>query len=416
LNATIGNLERSMPPLGLDLVAGLASRWRWRIARRDFRMSATPSCAVAMRLAYSVTTASRSFGLLLALHASLSAAAPCADVSGRYRIDGFGPDLGDALEALQSSAAGFEDSGVELLGVRNSVLGIGIKSGRTGGWSPPAGKLLHERLDFHCKAGQLLLPREIESSRQVEGEWYEGSSVIALQRQSDRSLAVTVTFTGRQRISLFSYDSANVSIPKLGTRRVMTETIRWPVWRDSDTRPLPIPTPPEPAAALSVRQRLNSQVLGNMNLGVVDPSGEGALVTFTASRTEDVIAFEDRLRNASIGYDVERAPIWTNNAWYMAFLITPGPVGAHAVWRPSVLRISHEIERLAPVLVSVDSVEADADAYIATLSILPGGSLGDFAARIEAHSTVLADVEVIEESTRADAPKLRIARLRVHVR
>jgi hypothetical protein len=260
--------------------------------------------------------------LLLVTRGHAMAADPCPDVSGQYSVTGFGKALGDVLQALQAEQAGFRDSGVELHGAADGELTVGVKSGSTGVWSTRPVVVLQKGKDFDCKGGALLFHPVADTSRKTdEGTWYEGASTISLSAGGHGELVIDVSFTGSERISLFSYESANVSVPRLGTRTTLREAIRWPAYSD--------PVPPvakssgESNGVADVRAQLTSAVLGNVILGWVGAGAAGVEVTLNAPHSDDIARFEERLRVASINYRITTAPIWTNNAYYMALEIQP---------------------------------------------------------------------------------------------
>jgi hypothetical protein len=262
--------------------------------------------------------------LLVAIGTRAHAAGPCPEVSGQYSVTGFGKALGDVLEAMQARQAGSRDSGVELHGAADGELTIGVKSGSTSHWSTSPVVVLQKGKDFDCKEGALVLHPHMDTSRKTDdGTWYGGASTISLSPKGGE-LAVDVSFTGSQRMSLYSYESANVSIPRPGTRTTLKDSILWPVY--SEPTPPATTTPTEPTVVLAARKLLTAHVLGNVMLGWVSASAGGAKVTLTVPHSDDVTRFEERLRAASIHYRITTAPIWTNNAYYMALEIQSGPI------------------------------------------------------------------------------------------
>jgi len=250
---------------------------------------------------------------------SAIAAHPCPDVSGRYSVTGFSDALGEAMEVMQARQAGFLDSGVELHGATDGELTIGVKSGSSGVWSTSPVAVLIKGHDFDCKDGSLVFRALADTHRKPDdATWYKGASTISLSAHGGE-LAIDVSFTGRQRISLFSYESADISIPRPGTRTTLKDAIRWPAYAE----PVVV-APVPPTAEDSVRGLLTSQVLGNVRMGWVGTGAKGVEVTFNAPQGDDVAPFQERLRAASIDYTITVAPIWSNNAYCMELLIQPG--------------------------------------------------------------------------------------------
>jgi len=287
---------------------------RCRIRHAPFPATPLPNHSlVSLRFLVAAST-------LLAIGPRAYAASACPDVSGRYTITGFGKTLGDALATMRASQAGFRDSGLELHGVVDGELTVGVKSGRSGGWSKSP-LVLRKGTDFECEGGAVVFHPHTDTSRQGDdGNWYAGESTVSLSPQASGELAIDVSFTGSQRITLYSYDSANVSVPRLGTRTTLKDAIRLPPYTD----PAPVvATPAAPAAEREVRELLTARVLGNVMMGWVSTEKDGVNVTFNAPTSDDIGPFEERLRNAAIDYRMKAAPIWTNNAYYLVLVIQP---------------------------------------------------------------------------------------------
>jgi len=203
-------------------------------------------------------------------------AAACPDVSGRYNVIGHGSGLVDALAAMHAEGAGFLDSGVELAGAADGTLTVRTKSGRSGSWSSRPDAVLRAGTDFSCSGARLTFSAPVAnaSRKTEENKWYEGKSTVSLSRLADGALSVDVRFTGSERIVLFSYESANISLPEPGTRTTLGDSYLWPVF--SDTFSLTPAEPVMPEAERLVRARLTSQVMGNVRLGGLKLSADGA--------------------------------------------------------------------------------------------------------------------------------------------
>jgi hypothetical protein len=349
----------------------------------------------------------------------------CPDVSGHYRVlrTVEGPSMADALQALHAGMANFIGSEVRLEGPRAGRLLVWVKSGSTGVLPPGPSAELKQGSDFSCVNGWVKLARVADSNRRLDEGWYEGRSTAAITRAPGGGLLMQVNFSGRQRTTLYSYDSARISLPKLGTGRSLTESMRLP--DISEPAPEPPagsraagapPPPPEHPAVAGVRQLLTAQVLGNTVLGPLRPSGDAALVILTATSSDAVLRLEERMRAAEISYRVERQPIWSNNVYRMELLVWPRGTASAPAARPSILRVEHEVRRLCPPLVSVQEVQTLGEGYVVALSLMDQTSVDDLVARIKAHAPLFREVAVLGESSRADAPKLRTARLLLTVR
>ena len=358
-----------------------------------------------------------------AAHARDRGIRDCPDVSGHYRVVRTveGPSMAEALQALYADMAGFIGSEVRLEGPRAGRLLVWVKSSSTGVFPSSPNAELKQGSDFSCVDGWVKLARVADSSRRLDEGWYEGRSTAAITRAPRGGLLMQVNFSGRQRTTLYSYESARISVPKLGTGRSLTESMRLPDISEPEPpagsrAPGAPPPPPEHPAVAGVRQLLTAQVLGNTVLGPLRPRGDAVLVILTAKNSDAVLQFEDRMRAAEIAYRVERQPIWSNNAYGMELLVWPRGTASAPVARPSILRVEHEVRRLCPPLVAVQEVQTLGEGYVVALSLMDQTSVDDLVARIKAHAPLFREVAVLGESSRPDAPKLRTARLLLTVR
>lgn len=71
------------------------------------------------------------------------------------------------------------------------------------------------------------------------------------------------------------------------------------------------------------REWLSPSVLGPVTLGWIERRGEGVVASLTARRSGDVLALEDRLRAASIVYEIKTPPVWSNNHYELELLFRP---------------------------------------------------------------------------------------------
>lgn len=257
--------------------------------------------------------------MLLVIGRNADASSACPDVTGRYSISGFSSALGDTLDMLHARQAGFSDSGIELHGAVDGTLSVGVKSGRISAWSNGPVAVLSEGKDFDCTGGALVFHPHPSASRKADdGAFYSGSSRVSLSRGGG-DLAINVRFSGSQRTTLYSYDSANVSIPRFGTRTTLNDTIRWGPY----TEPVEPVVVKVPKGELDVRGLLTSSVVGNVIMGWVSTEKTGVEVTFNAPHSDDIEPFEQRLHAAGIDYRMKRPPIWTNGAYYLVLVIQP---------------------------------------------------------------------------------------------
>ena len=338
------------------------------------------------------------------------AAASCPDLTGRYHVVGDEHVVQLVLAALQSRETASRREGIALDGPAGGALMVSLRGEEPTPWPSRPGNRLGEEMDFRCTAGslQLLRPQESKRWRDDAGEWYQGSGTISLARHPDGGLQVRVRFDGHQTITVYRYDSATASVPKPLSGRRFDASLYWPAWGPDDDQ-IRRPPPPEPGPVRDLRQRLDSAVLGNVRMGTPQAVDGGMLVRFTAPRSADVVAFEDRLRAAAIRYESREAPVWTNNAFQMTFLIDGAVQGGGRPSVPSPLRVEHELRRLAPPLAQLERVEAEGDGYVATLRLERGSDADGLVARLRQHARLFAEVTVLA----ADASPANEVRLRL---
>jgi hypothetical protein len=346
------------------------------------------------------------------VHAEAVATA-CPDLAGHYRVDGFGPVLADALKATGLSMAGFRDSEVRITGAADTALSFWVKSGRSSPMSSQPLVVLTRGVNYDCDGGNIVLKHKVQSSRQGDEAWLEGQSIVRLYGDGRGGLMISAEFFGRERTTLYSYDSARVSVPKLGTGQSMSEAIRWPNIREPRPLEQTYVAPVESDRVKAVRAALTASVLGSVNLGGLQDSGEQVLASLNAPKSDEVVAFEDRLRAAGIAYRMLREPVWSANSWSMQALIATG--AAAAAWQPSGFRVQHELERMQHPMVYVRAVEAGEDGYVATLEVDGPTRIEDIVKRIRQVTTMFATIELLDEAPRADAPRIRLVRLRLSV-
>jgi hypothetical protein len=263
------------------------------------------------------------------------AAASCDHIVGHFRVASGSEMRGEVLQAMHATSAGFTDSEIRIESVAYQGLKIWIKSGSTGvmptSTSNPS-VVLHYGTDIECKDRSIHVLQPVDSSRSIDGEWYEGKSTIGFSVDASGQFVATVNFKGKQRTTLYSYDSARVSIPKWGTGRSQVDTVAFDKYVARATIPRPsaaerIATEGRSAAKVrhedDARQLFNHSMLGRVRLGWVESQGDSVVTTFTASSAEDMQALQDRLQAASIRYEVKTKPIWTNNSYYMRLFVWP---------------------------------------------------------------------------------------------
>lgn len=362
--------------------------------------------------------------LALAINAEVAAAelftrpqGVCPELAGHFRVTGFSHALADALERLRIRHAGFTGMEVKLGGRAEEGLKIWVREAGTGMTESQPTVVLQHGSDFTCKDGQIIFTSSEGAERRIEQDWYQGKSTVSLHRGNPRGLSIVVTFTGRQRTTLYSYDSARISLPKWGTGKTLTEVIRWPDITEPYTPPKQaVAPPPEPKALISARRMLDSNLLGNVMLAGLAVSGDSVVATLNLRYSEDVVGLEDRLHAAAIPYKVKKSPRRSNNVYHMEILVWPEGGGPGDAWHPSVSRVEQEILRMGNPMVDVKKVDDVGDAYVATLNILGHEPAENIVARLRTTTSIFSEIALISESVRADQPKIRIAQLRLRVR
>lgn len=342
-------------------------------------------------------------------------AADCPDLDGHYRVAAFGPVLADAVTALGIPLAGFRDSEVKITGIDQGELRLWVKSGSSAPMARQPSRVLVLGVDFDCANGVLTLRQRVAATRKTDTAFLEGHATVSLARAGS-GLGLSSEFRGGERSTLFSYESARIGVPRLGTEQTLRESIRWPGIDEPRPELQRSGPAPESATVLAARRQLDGLLGGNVRLGWLEDSGGRVRATLSASRSEDIVAFEDRLRKAGVAYRVTRAPVWSNNQYAMELLIgATTPAAAGGGWHPSVLRVQQEIERMQHPMVSVRKVtEAEAD-YIADLDVLDGVPVDAILQRLRANSTLFGDIALIEDTSDATHANLRHVRLRLRV-
>jgi len=346
---------------------------------------------------------------------ALAAAGDCPALDGHYRVTAFGPVLADAVTALGIPLAGFRDSEVKITGIDQDELRLWVKSGSSASMSGQPSRVLVLGVDFDCADGVLTLRQQVAATRKTDTAFLEGRSSVSLTRQGS-GLGLSSEFRGGERSTLFSYDSARISVPRLGTQQTLRGSIRWPgIDEPRAEQPRSGPAP-ESATVLAARRQLDGLLGGNVRLGWLQDSGGRVRVSLSASRSEDVVAFEDRLHAAGVAYSVTRAPMWSNNQYAMELLVgAPTPAAAGGGWHPSVFRVQQEIERMQHPMVSVRRVSESDTEYVAELDVLGGVPVDAILQRLRANSTLFGEIALIDDTSDAEHANLRHVRLRLRL-
>jgi hypothetical protein len=335
----------------------------------------------------------------------------CPDLSGHYRVADFGDVNDDVLQALRSRMAGFLDSEIRFGRGVGQNWELFIKSGATGRFPGSPSVTLRHGTDFACRDGWVEVIQPVRTSRKTEQGWFEGQSVVLLNRASPKGLRLTVRVSGGQRTTLYQYDSARLSLPVPGTGMRLNESIRWPdVSEPAPPRIDNTPPAPEAPSVAQTRQRLSATMLGPVVLTGLKPDAQGVQASLKATQTKQVAAFEDRLRSAGMGYRVLRQPLWSNNAQEFELLILPA--GSTAAWRPSLLWVENELRRTRhPNAAETGSIQADPQGYRVVFTLSGVTQAQDVATHIQTRSGAFAEVQVQQPVEVSSASGARTAQL-----
>ncbi len=340
----------------------------------------------------------------------------CPMVSGHYRVAGYAPVLGDALKMWGAEIAGSMGSEVKITGDANQGLSLFLKIGNTGVMSAQAVRSWRLNQDYRCESGWVVFNGAVPSRRQGDQGWLEGKTELRIARDSTGGLAVVTWFSGRQRTTLFSYDAARISIPKLGTGQTIADSIRLPNISEPPPASLIVIEKPEPKSVTTVRQMLTSSILGHVMVGWMEAEGDAVVVTLKAFDSEEPALFEDRLRAALIPYEMKRDPVWSNNSYSFVMQMQSTRAESQKSIKLSANRVLHEMQTINhPMVYAAKVIEQDG-AYVATLEVLEGVSAKEIIARIKRNSNLVADAQLVREFTDSQRPKLRIVELKVRLR
>lgn len=342
----------------------------------------------------------------------------CPNVEGNYRVAGFGATLGDAVQVFDTKMAAFSDSEVKIVGNVNSKIAIYIKSGSLGKLSTQANTTWYLGSTYRCKDGWLEFIQPVQAERSIEGVWYQGETTIRIA-PSQAGLAIESSFTGRQRVILFSYEGANVSLPKLGTKRTLVDAIRWP----SIFEPVPAkktPEIPEAKTVIEMRQMLNSSVRGNILLGVLKEADGAILATLRARSADDIAPFEDRLRAASIAFETKLAPIWSDGAYQFTMLLRTSVANAvqsrQLSSKYSAFRIQQELKKIGHPMVDVTKVVEQENDYVATMNVLNDVGADEIMLRIKNNVSLVGSAHLTKENVHPTSEKIRVLEFRLTVK
>ena len=345
-------------------------------------------------------------------------AGACPDLSGHYRTDMYSPAQTDLLKALGAGMADFAGSEVMLNMSADGRLAVHVQSGSKRSMSAQPARVLAQGVDFDCRGGAVVLRQAVPAQRKQEQLFFEGRSSVRLAPGSPSGLNIAVIFEGSQRASVFSYESARLSLPRPGTGVTLTETLRWPDVGEPGPPPEPAPRP-ESRAEVEAR-RVLQPLLHPVMLGGLQPRGDAVLASLRAPTSAQAVRFEERLRQAGVPHEIMTAPVWSNGAYFMEVLIrparpaTPSAAAAPALQRPSPFWVTQTMnDAMQEAGLHVTGVEADGSAYVATLSVVGHPDVQRAIARLKLNADRFAAVVPLSEAPDALHPNVRVARWKV---
>lgn len=322
---------------------------------------------------------------------------PCPDIAGHYWVDPSGEMFVDAINALGLGRGLFRGAEVRFASRGGTGYDLFVKPASGTPMSPVAAVTLTHGVDYVCRDGWIELTKAVPASRKRERGFYEGTATVRLRKGNLSGLALAARFTGGERTTIYQYDSARISVPRMGTNVRSEGAIRWP---DISEPPPPVPVErqpeaPEAPAVLEARRRLTHPVVGPIVLGPFTAQADGVQAIFNASRSEEVAMFEERLRQAGIGYVVKQQPVWSNSGWRMVFLLPPPE--KVVPWRPTRLWVEAELKRTRHPYADIDEVRADPQGYVVSLTLSGDARLADVALRTRKLSSAFAEVAVLDD-------------------
>lgn len=334
---------------------------------------------------------------------ALTLAQDCPDLSGNYRVVDSGVALTDALNALRSRPADPRGIILKFSGATNGQLSIEIVH-TASGYRSTQPHILSLGTDFECKSGSLVFPPIADTYRKPDGETvYEGTSSISMSAPRNGGIPVVVNFSGGKRTTLFSYDSARISIPNPGTRTTIRDTLYFQAMSDAQVEAATAPPRVESNDERDVRLLLTRVLLEGVFRDAIESKQDGVLVKFRAMVSDDVLAFEERLRSASIHYEIVGEPYWENNHYDFALLFRKTGDAKTSASRPSLMRIETDMRELAWPLANLEKVERVDDRYFATITLQPDGDVQRIIQRIKVQTGLIAQAYLVEVSAPADA-------------
>lgn len=335
----------------------------------------------------------------------------CPDIAGRYILRGLGDATNDARRVLGVHPGAPQGSAVQLEGDANEGLTVTV-IGRADGGSPYLPVKLKNGSHYLCKDGRLDFTAALQARRETANGWYEGTSRVRVGR-SGGGLDFDVTFTGSQSSTLYSYDSARIKVPIPFSGTILRDTLHW----DGGPARAIVEAAPERRKIRDVRAMLDSRMLGPVMLDMLRESSDGVLATLGARTKDDIARLEDRLRAASIPYEIMAPPSWEGAGYYrLKLLIRPAESPTASASRPSVYVVEQELTRIRWPHVYVRKVEAAGDGFVATLGVQGADTVEKVISMFKKNTTLFADIRPLKESAPEAGSTTRVVQVQLLVR
>ena len=366
----------------------------------------------------------------LVLGAGIASAKPadrCGDVAGHYRLQGEGQPLADALAILGVAALAGRGGELRIEGSADNYLRLWVKSDEHGSFPESSQLSLWRNQAYRCEDGWLVFSSQSPQNWRAadDGRHYQGRSRMRLSREGQQ-LQLIIDFSGREHLSLYSYDSASVQLPKPFSKRTFSDRLSWPVYVEAQVVAEQI-REQNSIGQRQLRQTL-AGLLAGIRLGALETTGQGTVAAFSASREIEIAAFEDRLSAAGLAYQMVRQPIWSSQHYDFDLLFptestrvaakAAGPQSNGELGKryPSPFRIQQELEKMRYSLVHVTHVEQQGEGYLATMILFADASSEHVIARVQANSQMFGQMTVISEKPHPEAAQQRIVKMRLQLR
>ncbi|NCQ51854.1 hypothetical protein GW796_08170 [archaeon] len=257
----------------------------------------------------------------------------CTDISGHYFIGGVTPSLApgieSVLEAMKISNSGLADSEIKINN-SDTEISLWIKRGRNNNFRVSPDVQLQNTIDFECKGKSVFLKTTPRSGKKLENIYLKGISTVRLEKNNSQGLTLISEFIGSEQVGIYSYESANISINKLGTKQIIRDTILWPIFsEDLLSKPAQVVIP-ENKDIEAVRKLLSVSVMGNIPIGGIRKEKSEVIVTLNIPKEKDIKSLENRLVQAKIDYRIKEQPKWSDRGYYTLMVVQPKPLASYS--------------------------------------------------------------------------------------